>query len=467
MANQSVALPAPAATGSGAAVDMSTFGATKTFVITGSWEKAPTLTIEVSNSASAGDGGWRPVRTFQGAGRITIDLAVRWARITVNKYRGGQAPACSVAGTDSGTEFATVAGMPAGNGTSTPLDVTALGLFKTIDVGGPFGGTANIELSTDGGATYSTFMSFTSQLGMQTFVIAADFIRVTRVNVPASNPGLPIVNIGACTTGGGAGDSFITSVDSTHFTVTAGELELNANPLFVQALSSDGVVEATSSFQFITGVHAVADLTVRTFNDGTGPNLGQANGDGSMILESAADVTATAVGDVSVTAGGTAALVGTTGLTLGTTGGNIVANAQGAIGLIATGDVNVTGDNLEVTGSLGVTGAEVDIDTGGVNGVNIAIAGGGAFTVGVSGGGNIDLAAAGSGDANLQGSDVQVNATGLAGEVRLFGNKLRFYTGGTAVTQPTITGSRGGNAALASLLTALASMGLIVDGTSA
>jgi hypothetical protein len=34
-------------------------------------------------------------------------------------------------------------------------------------------------------------------------------------------------------------------------------------------------------------------------------------------------------------------------------------------------------------------------------------------------------------------------------------------------TVPTITGSRGGNAALANLLTALAAMGLIVDGTSA
>lgn len=33
--------------------------------------------------------------------------------------------------------------------------------------------------------------------------------------------------------------------------------------------------------------------------------------------------------------------------------------------------------------------------------------------------------------------------------------------------QPTITGSRGGNAALASLLTELATLGLIVDGTSA
>lgn len=43
--------------------------------------------------------------------------------------------------------------------------------------------------------------------------------------------------------------------------------------------------------------------------------------------------------------------------------------------------------------------------------------------------------------------------------------KLGFY-GSAGINRPTVTGSRGGNATLASLLTLLASMGLIVDGTS-
>lgn len=38
--------------------------------------------------------------------------------------------------------------------------------------------------------------------------------------------------------------------------------------------------------------------------------------------------------------------------------------------------------------------------------------------------------------------------------------------GATKVTPVTVTGSKGGNAALASLLTALASLGLIVDSTT-
>jgi hypothetical protein len=40
------------------------------------------------------------------------------------------------------------------------------------------------------------------------------------------------------------------------------------------------------------------------------------------------------------------------------------------------------------------------------------------------------------------------------------------FNGSAAIAKPTITGSRAGNAALASLLTALASYGLITDSTT-
>ena len=54
----------------------------------------------------------------------------------------------------------------------------------------------------------------------------------------------------------------------------------------------------------------------------------------------------------------------------------------------------------------------------------------------------------------------------IHGDLNHDGTKLGFY--GTApVVKPTVTGARGGNAALASLLTQLASQGLITDGTTA
>lgn len=76
---------------------------------------------------------------------------------------------------------------------------------------------------------------------------------------------------------------------------------------------------------------------------------------------------------------------------------------------------------------------------------------------------------------NLANSEIQV-ASG-AGPIAFYtsgsnrmtlgaAGAIGFY-GSSGVTQPTVTGSRGGNAALASLLTALANMGLIVNSSSA
>ncbi|MFD8279713.1 hypothetical protein ACFV47_11015 [Streptomyces solisilvae] len=49
---------------------------------------------------------------------------------------------------------------------------------------------------------------------------------------------------------------------------------------------------------------------------------------------------------------------------------------------------------------------------------------------------------------------------------RHLGSTLGFY-GATAASKPTVSGSRGGNAALASLLTALSTLGLVTDSTTA
>ncbi|WP_199845122.1 hypothetical protein, partial [Streptomyces scabiei] len=50
--------------------------------------------------------------------------------------------------------------------------------------------------------------------------------------------------------------------------------------------------------------------------------------------------------------------------------------------------------------------------------------------------------------------------------LRHLGTTLGFY-GAAAATKPTVSGSRGGNAALASLLTGLATLGLVTDSTTA
>jgi hypothetical protein len=75
-----------------------------------------------------------------------------------------------------------------------------------------------------------------------------------------------------------------------------------------------------------------------------------------------------------------------------------------------------------------------------------------------------------SADVNLYRSGANALATddsfAVGSDLQHFGTNLGVY-GATPVAKPTVSGSRGGNAALASLLTALASIGLITNSTSA
>lgn len=71
-------------------------------------------------------------------------------------------------------------------------------------------------------------------------------------------------------------------------------------------------------------------------------------------------------------------------------------------------------------------------------------------------------------DARIQAEEVSGNThlSFQADALAMVAPAMGFYSG-IPVAKPTVTGSRGGNAALASLLTALASMGLITNSTSA
>lgn len=202
MSNIFTALPAPAANGSGAAVDMSTFGALKTVTVTGNGGVfTPTVIIEISNEASPTK--WAPVLTFQNPGADNCEVACHWMRATVSNYLGGGAPTVEVGGTDEGSVFANLP-VTAGNGTGAGVDVTTLGSFKTVTVGGPFNGACNVEVSEDGGTTYSVAFSFQNP-GQQSGLLIADHMRVTRNGVPLVAPGLPIVNVGATSGPGGGG----------------------------------------------------------------------------------------------------------------------------------------------------------------------------------------------------------------------------------------------------------------------
>lgn len=107
-------------------------------------------------------------------------------------------------------------------------------------------------------------------------------------------------------------------------------------------------------------------------------------------------------------------------------------------------------------------GGGVYIQSGGgtpgeANGI-VSIVGG--WVPGTVGGGNIVIRPGNQGDITLQRSNqtavMKVTAAGALG-----------FFNAAGVTQPTVSGSRGGNAALASVLTALANLGLIINSSTA
>jgi hypothetical protein len=131
------------------------------------------------------------------------------------------------------------------------------------------------------------------------------------------------------------------------------------------------------------------------------------------------------------------------------------------IGLAATARIRAAAWSTSVAAITETAGLYVDSPT--VDGNTTPVFGGTDIWV---------IHAAGTGISKFDGGIVTggINATlasfGSGGQHSFTTTGLQFYTALTPVAQQTVTGSRGGNAALASLLNALAATGLVVDSTT-
>jgi hypothetical protein len=134
-------------------------------------------------------------------------------------------------------------------------------------------------------------------------------------------------------------------------------------------------------------------------------------------------------------------------------------------GLELDGDLNHDGTNV---GFFGVT----PVDRPGANeDIKDALASLGLLTNGGASPLNLDAGAivAGAASFTTMESSGNAQAGGILyanGGFRHIASTLLFWDGTGHASKPTVTGSRGGNAALASLLTALATYGLITDSSS-
>lgn len=120
------------------------------------------------------------------------------------------------------------------------------------------------------------------------------------------------------------------------------------------------------------------------------------------------------------------------------------------------GSVLIQGGFSESSTGGGVTIQSGDCDFGSQTG-DVEIIG--LYNPVASGGGNVYLRAAGTLALRTSSSTNVVQVNGASGALGFFNS--------AGATKPTVSGSRAGNAALASLLTALANLGLITNSTTA
>jgi hypothetical protein len=187
MSNFFAALPVPAGNGAGAPVDVSAAGSLKALVIAGAFDAA--LNVEVSEDGVT----YETAATYTGPTTALLDMAAQFMRVVISGYVSGT-PVVAVGAIGTGGAFAALA-VPAGNGVGAPTNVSAMGIPKTLVVGGPFEATVTIEISEDG-VTFGAIPgvpSFSVPDLVTTPVIAA----FMRVRVSGYVSGTPVVAVGA------------------------------------------------------------------------------------------------------------------------------------------------------------------------------------------------------------------------------------------------------------------------------
>jgi hypothetical protein len=218
-------------------------------------------------------------------------------------------------------------------------------------------------------------------------------------------------------------------------TGTAGSVTINGG---ASGTSGSGGAVTVQGGTATEGVGGAVTITARAGATATSTNR---NG-GAVAINTGAAVVGGTGGTLNITLGAG----GTTG-----TGGSLVANAG------AGGSTSGNGGSMTFTSGLPIDG------NGGS--INITASPGATTTAANRDGGNVVIQAGAKTNAGTDGS-IQLKDSAAAVKFKIDSTGIAFFAGATTAKQ-TVTGSRGGNAALASLLTALAAYTLITDSTTA
>jgi len=239
-------------------------GADKTIVVGSSGGVYEPLTaIEVSQD----NVNWSPIATFTGPGLQPVLVACAYMRMNISRFIDGTVPVVDVGAASDTVNLATLA-VTAGNGSAASTNTSALGLQKTVQIAGAFGGSVNIDVSEDGGSTWATALTFISGgPTIQSQVVAAELMRVTRVGVPVVSPGLPTVIVGAVSGGGGGGGGG--SEQAFQYTVLGTEPDLTELTIVLPSARGNAnylVFPSQADCAFLLGMNVVgASRTLTQF----------------------------------------------------------------------------------------------------------------------------------------------------------------------------------------------------------
>jgi len=198
MANFEVQIPVPGIVGAGVAVDVSSMGAEKTFVIEGAGDGQ--IVLDGSHDGA----NFFPfviydILTDPSPKKIPIVLF----RVRARRISGAGAVSLTVSGEAGVVNTFVALAVPTGNGAGSPSSVGASGMVRTVAVIGPYSGTIGIEASGNGGATFDPVVTFnTQQSNFQTFEGAYSSARVRRYD--SQEDPVPLVTIGASGAGSAA-----------------------------------------------------------------------------------------------------------------------------------------------------------------------------------------------------------------------------------------------------------------------
>jgi len=199
-------IPVPATTGSGAPVNISALGFCKLFSLTGGFGSVPNLGATVVIEASNDGVSWSPVTSLTAANDIRRSFAAVLVRATVIGDATGAN--LSVGADNPGTDMTALA-VPAGNGVGAAVDISSFGSEKTVLYNGGMEASLTIEISQDGGLTYTEAASFVGKTPASVnLCCSVGFIRV-RVGGFNTGGGTGVISVCAAKPSGGGATSIL------------------------------------------------------------------------------------------------------------------------------------------------------------------------------------------------------------------------------------------------------------------